>query len=489
MKLVNLLDDEIEVEKKQRVKAIHNSLQEAAINGSAPSLLQILQQHPQILNTLSHSHSDTPLHLASLLGHSAFAKLLLNHNPDLTSHLNQQGSSPLHLAAAKGYVDIVKDLLLLNPDMCLVWDRQGRTPLHLAAIKGRIGVLAEFVRAKPEATRVFTSTGDSALHLCVKFNRPLEALKVFVECVGGDDEFVNWRDSHGNTVLHLAATNKQLQIIKFLLNRTKIEVNAQNANGFTALDTIFHGPTGIRDMEIKESLRKAGASRINETPSSTNDPDIVEVSPLTRPLAWQENGAKQPVKKHKNIDWLGRKRSALMVVASLLATVAFQASISPPGGVWQDDYLVDSDGNPVEKPHNVGKAVMAYFIGDGYEQFMVYNTIAFLASLSIILLLVSGLPIKRRRWMWIQMVTMWIAITALTSTYFLGLIHMTPDRVKGTLYQVMKVSVLMWLALMGLVFIGNAIRMILWFLRKFGYIKEKVKEASIYIEDDENDEL
>ena len=212
MKLVNLLDDEIEVEKKQRVKAIHNSLQEAAINGSAPSLLQILQQHPQILNTLSHSHSDTPLHLASLLGHSAFAKLLLNHNPDLTSHLNQQGSSPLHLAAAKGYVDIVKDLLLVNPDMCLVWDRQGRTPLHLAAIKGRIGVLAEFVRVKPEATRVFTSTGDSALHLCVKFNRPLEALKVFVECVRGDDEFVNWRDSHGNTVLHLAVTNKQLQV-------------------------------------------------------------------------------------------------------------------------------------------------------------------------------------------------------------------------------------------------------------------------------------
>lgn len=490
MRLVKLLDDEKEEEKQQRDKAINDKLQEAAINGSVPSLLQLLQQHAQILdNTLSFSDSDTPLHIASLLGHSAFAKLLLDRKPQLASQLNSHGgSSPLHLAAAKGFVEIVKDLVVVNPDMCLVWDRQGRTPLHLAAIKGRLGVLAELVRVRPESSRVFTSRGESVLHLCVKHNR-LEALKVFVECVGGDDEFVNWRDADGNNVLHLALINKQLEIIKFLLNFTKIEVNAQNSNGFTALDILFNGPRDIRDMEIKETLIKAGASRINEAPSSTYNPDIVEVSSLKQPLASQEIGAKQPVKKHKHVDWLGRKRSALMVVASLLGTVAFQAAISPPGGVWQDDYLVDSDGNTVEKTHSVGTAVMAYTVGEGYGLFMIFNTTAFLASLSIILLLVSGLPIKRRRWMWLQMVTMWIAISALTSTYFLGLIHMTPDHVKGTLYQVMKVSVLVWLALIGLVFIGNISRMILWFLRKYGYIKEKVKEASNYVEDDENDEL
>lgn len=45
-----------------------------------------------------------------------------------------------------------------------------------------------------------------------------------------------------------------------------------------------------------------------------------------------------------------------MVVASLLATVAFQAVISPPGSVWQENYLADSDG----------KAVMAYTFTEGY---------------------------------------------------------------------------------------------------------------------------
>ncbi|KAE8100073.1 hypothetical protein FH972_018002 [Carpinus fangiana] len=63
----------------------------------------------------------------------------------------------------------------------------------------------------------------------------------------GDDEFVNWRDiSDGNTVLHTAVARKQL--------------------------------------ELQES-------RINVPPSSTFNPE------------------KQPVKKHKHVDWLGMQET------------------------------------------------------------------------------------------------------------------------------------------------------------------------------------
>jgi hypothetical protein len=80
---------------------------------------------------------------------------------------------------------------VVNPNMCLVSDRLGMTHLHLATIKGRLGMLVKLVRLRPESTRVvFTSSGESVLHLCVKCYR-LEALKLFVECVGEDDEFVN----------------------------------------------------------------------------------------------------------------------------------------------------------------------------------------------------------------------------------------------------------------------------------------------------------
>ncbi|KAI5354174.1 hypothetical protein L3X38_007069 [Prunus dulcis] len=490
MKLLRLLDDQKEEEAKQREKTMEKELQQAAMRGSVPALLELLTEDPQILNKTEPSLSDTPLHIASLLGHSAFAKELLSRRPELAAELNSHGSSPLHLAAAKGSVEIVKHLALVNPDLCLVWDRDGLTPLHLGVIKGRVGVVAELGRVRPEVIRVLTHGGESGFHLCVKHHR-LEVLKVLVECIGRDDEFVNWRDGDGNTVLHVAVAKKQLEVITYLLTYTKIDVSAQNANGFTALDVLSHSSRDLRDLGIKESLQRAGAQRMNKNAAILYhlELDTLQSSNSVSMQPLMSKKMSMMVKKQQHIDWLGRKRSSLMVVSSLIATVAFQSAISPPGGVWQDDYLTDSNGNPVERPHKAGQSVMAYTQPIQYGQFMIFCTIAFLSSLSIILLLVSGLPLKRRRWMWLQMVTMWIAITALTGTYFIGLIFITPGQNKNYLYHVTQVSVLIWMALMGTVFIGNVIRAIIWLLRKYGYIKPKEIDASLYVDYEDNDDL
>ena len=282
-----------------------------------------------------------------------------------------------------------------------------------------------------------------------------------------------------------------------MLSNTKVQVNAQNANGSTAFDVLFLGHRDVRDMAIKQSLQKAGALRnidasaITYAELDTCGKTTSAGEPLTLPLASQKSSSNLPVKKNpKHIDWLGRKRSSLMVVASLIATIAFQAVISPPGGVWQDDHLVDSDGNPVDDPHKAGQSVMAYTSQANYGQFMVMNTIAYLSSLSIILLLVSGLPMKKRRWMWVQMVIMWIAITSLTGTAFVGLIYITPDEEKSIMYHLVRFSVVVWMPLMGMILFGHLFRMIRWFLRKRGYIKEKPEDDTAYEEEyEDEDEL
>ena len=88
--------------------------------------------------------------------------------------------------------------------------------------------------------------------------------------------------------------------------------------------------------------------------------------------------------------------------------------------------------------------------------------------------------------MWFQMITVWIAITAQVGTYFITLRNMSPKstRVQRMLKEVTEISVLTWLSLMGVVFLGNVARMNLWILRKYGYIKEK-ERASLAEEDDE----
>ncbi|EYU20318.1 hypothetical protein ABFS82_01G009800 [Erythranthe guttata] len=418
--------------------------------------------------------SENQLHTAVLLGHVEFINRILTTNPELSKSLNSKGSSALHLASAKGHVTIVKDLVSVDSSMCYVLDGDGRSPLHLAAIKGRTVVLGELLKAAPPAAAVLTAAGESCLHLCVKYNR-LESMKLLLKFLERDDKLLNWKDREGNTVLHLSVAKKQIEIVKYLLNNTRIEAESRNANALTPLDLLLQSTRDLRDLEIKQCLEKCRES------VARNDTDISEINKTTK------NSAK---KKHKHTDWLARKRNALMIVASLLATVAFQAGLSPPGGVWQDDF----SGNPnstirADKPHKAGQSVMAYTLPKKYGQYMIFNTVAFLASLSIILLQVSGLPMRKRRWMWTQMVTMWIAISAQTLTYFVTLVSMTPKHVERTVYDVAKISVMVWLSLIGVVFVGNASRCVMYLLRKYGYIAEKASEAIVNGEDEEDDDV
>ncbi|KAL5572414.1 hypothetical protein UlMin_022011 [Ulmus minor] len=454
------------------------------------TLLDLIQEDPLILDRfLVSCFSDSPLHIASLMGHSDVVTELLSRKPELASELDSTGSAPLHLAAAKGHLEIVKQLLAADPEAATVRNQDGRTPLHVAAIKGRVKIIGELVRVHPELTRALTDRGETALHLCVGSNR-IEGLKVLVEAIGEGSEILNWKDFDGFTVLHLAVAKKHFPIINFLLSSTGIDVNILNTNGSTALDMLVQSPRDPRDMEIEDSLKNAGALSSKDIPSIVLDriptKPLASASSLAPVGRLKSSISKKPVPKQKQTEWLGRKRSALMVVASLIATVAFQASITPPGGVWQDTLQVDDNGKSVENPHTVGKSIMASNNRTEYGLFMIFNTLAFLSSLSIILLLVSGLPIKRRRWLWIQMVIMWVAITSQVVTYFVSLRHMSPtnDRVEIVLRKVTEISVLTWLCLMLVVFIGNVIRMNLWILRKYGYIKPKDGDADDRVDDE-----
>ncbi|KAL3535558.1 hypothetical protein ACH5RR_004019 [Cinchona calisaya] len=474
---------------------MERKLSEAAVQGNVESLLQLLRQDPLILDkSIVSCVSETPLHTASILGHVDFVKQLLSLKPELASELDSSCCSPLHLAAAKGYLEVVKELLRADSEVGSARNLEGRTALHVAVAKGRVQVVAELVRAVPELTRVLTDRGETVWHLCVKYNR-LEVLKLLSsESVGKDDELVNWKDCDGNSILHVAVSKKQFEIINHLLTVYPIlEVNALTKYGTTALDILTQSPRDLRDMDIENSLRKAGALGVKALHLITNDgfQDTTNKLPqITKKLSSKLSSTKKPAPKHKHTDWLGRKRSALMVVASLLATVAFQAGLTPPGGVWQDDdNVTDENGNPVLRRHIAGTSVMAYKASREYGIFMILNTVVFLSSLSIILLLISGLPLRRRRWMWFQMVTVWIAISAEVGTYFITLQHMSPKSmsVQTMLKEVTQISVLTWLSLMGVVFFGNVVRMNLWILRKYGYIKEK--ERVLSVADEDNDEL
>ncbi|KAL5783495.1 hypothetical protein ACOSP7_008524 [Xanthoceras sorbifolium] len=423
---------------------MENLLYEAALEGSLPTLLELLQRDRLILDKIdTNSFSESPLHIAVLLGHVDFVKVILSRKPELAREVDSiRRFSPLHVASLKGtstnYVEMVKVLIRVDPDMCLARDVEGRNPLHLAAMKGRIEALVELIRARPLAAYAVTIWGESILHLCVKHNQ-LEALKLVVEIMD-DPNSLSAKDEYGMTILHLAVADKQIETINFLLMNTRVEVNALNTNGYTALDILAHSRRDMKDLDIADSLRSAGALKAIEMQSSVPGvigpirtqfvPSVTQLGHI-KPLRWQKTTKKE--------NWLTRKRDSLMVVASLIATMAFQAGLNPPG-------------------HLAGTSILATHDLGNYSRYLAYNTSSFIASLSIILLLITGLPFKRRFFMWILIVIVWVAITTMALTYRVSILVFTPKEVERTVTRVIQYAVVGWCIVMGLLLLGHTIR-------------------------------
>ncbi|KAI6682174.1 hypothetical protein NL676_036055 [Syzygium grande] len=101
------------------------------------------------------------------------------------------------------------------------------------------------------------------------------------------------------------------------------------------------------------------------------------------------------------------------------------------------------------------------------ENFILFNTISFIASLSVIMLLISGLPLKRHRIStWIVMMAMWVAITSTVVTYGIVLGVSSPEKDKWTAKNASAIAVQLWDRLMSLIFLCHIIRLILKLARK-----------------------
>ncbi|XP_059642553.1 ankyrin repeat-containing protein BDA1-like [Cornus florida] len=432
-------------------------LYEAAMDGNITSLHELLQEDRLLLDrVILYCFNETPLHVAALRGHVDFVKEIVARNPELAGELNSQRLSPLHLASVKGHVEIVKALLLVNGEMCLALDRDGRNPLHLAAIKGRVSVLKELVRVRPDAARTKLDQGSTILHVCVQHNQ-LEALKLLLLMTMNDHEFANCKNERGNTILHLAVADKQIETIKYLLSSVRMDVNAINVNGFTALDVLEQSQRDVKDLDIAKSLQEAEALRAKDIALVAGNENRT-IRPNGTPwFVHDQRNVPKSIVPHQG-EWLDKKRDALIVVASLIATMAFQAGVSPPGGAWQDNYNSTDTNQTV--PHRAGEAIMAYNYPDSYPIFLRANTIGFVASLSTILLLISGLPFKRKIFVWILMVIMWLTVTAMAVTYVMAIVAVTPKSQRPPLTGVIVVAVIVWGVLMALLLLGNTIRLL-----------------------------
>ncbi|KAJ0806729.1 putative ankyrin repeat-containing domain-containing protein [Helianthus annuus] len=186
---------------------------EASLTGNVQVLNELLAQDELILDRVSLTRvSETPLHIAALRGHNDFAKILLLKKPTLATSLDSSRQTPLHLAAAAGHVEIARELLhVTSAEGCRFRDKDGRTPLYLAAKNEQLEIIKLLIETKPDICKELQDNGDTILHTCICYNS-FEAFKLLCQ-LWNEDELAMLTDRNGNTLLHLAAVHKQVQVL------------------------------------------------------------------------------------------------------------------------------------------------------------------------------------------------------------------------------------------------------------------------------------
>ncbi|KNA06239.1 hypothetical protein SOVF_182470 [Spinacia oleracea] len=364
-----------------------DGLFQAAQTGDIEELHQLLTRNPLILHQIPLIHAQNPLHFASAAGHLDFAKKILELKPEFATQVNAEGYSPMHLASGNGHLQIVREIITrTDSNVCRIEGKDRTTPLHLAVLGGRVDVIHEILANCEGCMDDVTVQKETALHLAVK-NFQVESFRVLLDWTRetGKEEILNGKDEHGNTILHLAIWKKQRQVVEMLLrnNSRTLEVNAINKSCLTALDLLSIFPSEAGDREIQEILLCSGALKSRDlTPhttttcssSTTNDPSANSHSKDLVKYFSFHNGRDSP----------SDARSALLVIAVLVATATYQVGISPPGDVWQDN----GEG------HLAGTSIMGTRDLISFIVLVSCNSIGFNVSLYMIATLTSKFPLQ-----------------------------------------------------------------------------------------------
>ncbi|PQQ07843.1 ankyrin repeat-containing protein BDA1 [Prunus yedoensis var. nudiflora] len=239
-------------------------LKTAAQAGDIDVMYTLLKEDAKLLDLNGVSFVDTPLHVAASEGRILFAMEIMRLKPSFARKSNQDGFSPIHLALQNGNTQMVLRLLDVDRGLVRVSGREGMTPLHYVAKEGNIELLLVFLSACPKSFEDVTIRNETALHIALK-NGKVEAFEVLVrwltyacyeEVHQLEKRILNWKDDDGNTLLHIATIRNQPEL---LLN-SKVDVNAKNSAGLTALDIILHQSSSdnirIRLCYVVLELRK-----------------------------------------------------------------------------------------------------------------------------------------------------------------------------------------------------------------------------------------
>ena len=155
----------------------------------------------------------TPLHAAALNGHVEVCLFILERVENKNPALRTNGKTPLHYAAIRGHEEVFKAIFNEIEDKT-PGDKRGQTPLHGAAFGVLLSIcqfILDRVENKNPASRII---GQTPLHWAA-----IHGHEEVFKAIANEIEDKNPGNNEGKTPLHEAVSRRNLEIVRFIIDR------------------------------------------------------------------------------------------------------------------------------------------------------------------------------------------------------------------------------------------------------------------------------
>ncbi|CAN6205579.1 unnamed protein product [Urochloa humidicola] len=307
----------------------------------------------------------TALHVAAARSKEMSEEILnwTPQGPNLLTAVDSSGRTPLQFAVLYKRHDVVELFLdgHTSVEQARIPDNHGLYPVHTAAMVGTTQIIDVLIKKCPDYCEMVDERGRNFLHCAVEHDQ-----ESVVRYICENDTFamlLNATDHEGNTALHLAVKHGLPRIVNLLLQTMAVEIGVTNRDGLTAGDLGRHAlPPGRLYYFLNPHFRVVRSlqwSRANVTLDASH-PLYVDNKPTNSFLKDNEPTEEQT----SDGDDLTKTGT---IAAVLIATVAFAAAFTVPGGFVADDHP------------GAGTAILARRFA--FRAFVVSDTMAFLCSI------------------------------------------------------------------------------------------------------------